>query len=177
VIKGGVVVEIQGIKKYREALARTGADDSGAIERCKTRMAARWRAFIQARWETYSRGGGNWKPLKPGYRPGGAILRDTSTMFAAVSPVARGMPGQLEESTGVLSVAVGFGGPARHPTARNLSIADLAEVHQLGLGSVPQRKIIVAPDPATRAGMRDDCERMTKELTRATKVIPRKRKR
>ena len=85
-------------------------------------------------------------------------MRDTGTLFAALAPTFQNTPGALEEHM-PFGVIVGYGGPHSHPEAPNLTIADLAAIHQLGLGNVPVREIIVSPPEHVINAMRGDLER------------------
>ena len=123
--------------------------------------AVRYRSFARERFVTFSRGGGNWSPLKRKRRRGekkrAALLRDTGTLFAALDIQFRNKPGQLQKDL-PKGVQVGFGGPARHPKAR-ITIAELAAVHHFGLGRVPAREIIVDPPDRVLQQMADDVTR------------------
>lgn len=83
-------------------------------------------------------------------------------MFVALDPVFQGKPGQLEKSI-PFGIRVGYGGPSRHPKAP-MTVADLARMHDQGLGAVPERKIIVEPDDRTLSSMAGDMERALKRL-------------
>ena len=123
--------------------------------------AIRYRSFVRERFVKFSRGGGNWKPLKRKRRRGelkrAAILRDTGTLFASLDVQFRGKPGQLQESL-PNGIRVGFGGPAKHPKA-GITVAGLAAVHHFGLGRVPARPIIVDPSSKVIKQMAGDVER------------------
>lgn len=115
----------------------------------------RYRSYIQRRWNSFSRGGGDWAPLK--YREG-SILRDTNTMFTAMTPAVNAPPGSindfLSDNSGVI---IGFGGTAAHPGGP--SIMQIALWHQEGAGNLPKREIIVEPDSALKTQMLEDLKR------------------
>lgn len=113
----------------------------------------RYRSYIQRRWNSFSRGGGDWPALK--YREG-SILRDTNTMFTAMTPAVNAPSGSINEflPNGVI---VGFGGPAMHPAG--VSIEQVVLWHQTGAGNNPVREIIVEPDQNLRAQMLADMKR------------------
>jgi hypothetical protein len=130
---------------------------------------ARYRGFAQRRFARFSRGGGDWEQLKPSTlarrRKGKgkrvvAILRDTSTMFAALAPAFIGAAGALEQMLRD-GIRVGFGGPGRHESGGTATIADIASFHQAGntSGGLPKREIIVEPDTPTRKLMASDMRR------------------
>lgn len=95
-----------------------------------------------------------------------SILRDTGTLFAALSPTFTNKPGAIEENI-PFGIRVGYGGPARHTDGESKSpptIADIASFHQNGVGRLPKREIIVAPDSKTIRGMIGDMERAVDKL-------------
>lgn len=91
-----------------------------------------------------------------------AILRDTGTLFSALSPTFSNKPGQYEQDI-PFGVRVGYGGPAKHPHGR-AAIADIASFHQTGAGPLPARPIVVRPDEVTIARMRDVMQDRINEL-------------
>ena len=90
-----------------------------------------------------------------GARSPSSILRLSDRLFHALDPIYTGAPGQLERVHG-RTIEVGIGGSGSYPDGP--SIGKVARIHQDGLGRVPQRKIIVRPDTATRRGMIKDTE-------------------
>lgn len=146
-----------------EGLTTTTA--SGPIRDVLKKWAARYRSFAQLRFDRFSKGGGNWKPLAPstlrrrrkGKRKNvrkATILRDTGTLFAALDPTFTSRPGQLEKNI-PFGITVGYGGPHRHPKGR-VTIADIASFHQEGGPRLPKRELIVKPDGKTLAAMAND---------------------
>ena len=136
---------------------------------------SRYRAFAKLRYMKFARGGGNWAPLsevtkrrrrkaakgKKGPRSF-SILIDKGTLVAALEPKIEN-PGSIKKLIGK-GVRVGYGGSAKHPRAKGLTIARLAEIHHRGLGNVPARPIIVRPDTKTLRGMVSDLERGIKKM-------------
>ncbi len=115
-------------------------------------------SFAQRRYNRFSRGGGDWPPLKaatikrrrrgPRKKSATAILRDTGTLFNALG---RGSPGNVFKRTrrGIL---VGIGGGATHPDDKKLTVGKLAEYHNFGMGKNPKREIVPEElDPQARA--------------------------
>lgn len=134
----------------------------------------RYRSFIQQRFDLFSKGGGNWPPLKPATiarrrkGPGTgniAILRDTGTLFRALNPVL-GSPGSFEQITAPWTIVLGFGGEAIHPSGR-ATIADIASFHNSGAGYLPKRQIIVNPPEELLKEMAKDAARNLNEQYRA----------
>jgi hypothetical protein len=74
----------------------------------------------------------------------GAILRDTGTLFNALTI---GMPGNVMQRI-ASGVKVGIGGPGSHGEGQP-TIGEIACIHDQGKGHVPRRRIIVRPDDAT----------------------------
>ncbi|MFG0247837.1 MAG: hypothetical protein ACF8OB_03035 [Phycisphaeraceae bacterium JB051] len=89
-----------------------------------------------------------------------SILRDTSTLFAALDISHSNNWRFISDG-----IRVGFlkSKSQRHPgVKRTLSIADIAGIHQFGKGNAPKRPIIVDPDKQTTDGMIRDLMRATK---------------
>lgn len=91
-----------------------------------------------------------------------AILRDTGTLFAVLDPSGQS-DGALELLDGD-GVIVGYGGSEIHPTGSRLTIAKIAEFHQLGNSRLPQRRIIVEPDNKCLGLMRTEVNRHNRDL-------------
>lgn len=191
----GVRVNLVGFTKFEKAVV----DGANAGLRSRVlgdvfkQWAARYRGFAQERFDTYSKGGGNWAPLalstiegrRKGKRKntirsslardtahggrlvsaGGSfsILRDTGLLYAALTPEFRGLPGQLQEAIKG-GVTVGFGGPGRHKGSTKATLAEIASYHQEGGGRLPKREIIVAPSEEIQQKMVDDLERGIRRL-------------
>ena len=105
--------------------------------------AVRYRSEMQERFDKYSRGGGDWPPLKRvrarNAAAGGSgrqsILRDTNTLFRTVTPVFQGLPGQEEKLLrNGISVMIRGGS---HPSG-NLTVGQIARLHQSGAGHLPK---------------------------------------
>jgi hypothetical protein len=116
------------------------------------KWTVRYRIFIQRRFDQYSKGGGDWPPLK--YRHG-TILRDTNTLFTAMSPTLNPPPGSVN-IFGPDSVEIGFGGSAAHPGGP--TVRQIAEWHHSGAGNLPIRQIIVVPPQYVLDGMVNDAQ-------------------
>lgn len=128
----------------------------GQVERGWKEVALVYRSFILRRFRNYSRGGGDWPALSSATiraKGSSVILIDTGLMIAAINPVFSGVPGQLEElHSDRLGITVGFKQDS-HSQSSNITIADIAAIHHLGLGRVPPRQIIVEPDTTTMKQM------------------------
>ena len=153
-----VVLRLTGLNRF----ARAMRDGSPAMTRTLRQWAVRYRSFAQLRFDLFSRGGGDWPPLKESTirrrrQRTDTILRDTGTLFRALNPVL-GNPGSFEQLE-PMAVIVGFGGPGAHPSG-TATIADIAAFHNFGAPpNLPQRQIIVEPPQAVIMLMSLDAER------------------
>lgn len=168
------------LRKLKKVLQLSNASSSNPIV---SRMYDKWvkiyKGFLHRRFKSAAAGDGTWPPLarpkvvkrtKSGKRDkrytkqGDLILIDTKTLINAVDPTIYNAPGSFSRryTNGVI---VGYGGEVIHPTAeksgRRITIQQIAEFHQAGGGSLPQRKIIVPPDLETIL-------KITKEINKAT---------
>lgn len=132
------VINTRGFDKFIRGLNGPSANVAAMYKQ----WGAVYRGYIRERWNDYSRGGGDWPPLK--HREG-SILRDTNTLFATVD-YTFGDPGSRVEEIERDGIVVGFGGSGEHPEAQ-MTVARLAEIHDQGLGRVPKREILVADVP------------------------------
>jgi hypothetical protein len=173
-----VKVDLSGLKRFSAAVsADLRGSGNGPIRVALRQWGARFRAYIRERFVEFSRGGGDWAPLadstkrkRRGPRKGAkgartySILRDTGTLLNAVDPTFSGKPGQLQEDI-PFGIRVGYGGPARHPKGK-ATIADIAAFHQVGSGTLPCRKIIVAPSAGVQQQMKSDMQKAVDALAR-----------
>lgn len=158
---------MKGLRRYQADIHDAIASHKrNAVHDAIEQWAIRYRTFIQRRFVKFSRGGGNWPPLKSkrkrGKKGASAILRDTGTLFTALTPIFKGSPGALQEYIKG-GIRVGFGGPSRHPGGR-ATVADIASFHQTGAGYLPVRKIIVEPPRRVVGQMVDDMVRALRKL-------------
>ena len=141
-----VAVSLPGLRRYQ-------SDIKPNLQVVYTQWAVRYRSFIQRRFDRYSKGSGDWAPLK--IRKG-SILRDTNTLFTALAPSITPPEGSINTFLPD-GIEVGFGGPASHPGGP--TIHQIAVWHQSGAGNYPAREMIVAPDDQTVKGMVSDMQR------------------
>lgn len=143
---------------------------NGPIRQALQDWGVIYAKFLIKRFYAYSMGAGNWPKLKPATiarkkRRGLLlwILRATDQMFQAFAPEFANKPGSITQQV-PFGVRIGFGGGMRWPHSEaNMTIAELASIHQLGKGRVPVRKIIVPPDQWTVGLMRDRMKQAVKE--------------
>jgi len=178
-----VKIDLKKLKKFQGLLKRdlrAGGQTSGGspINNAFKQWGVRVRSYLQQRFVLYSRGGGDWAPLKPstirarrgskkGKRNSVAILRDTGTLYNALSPEFTGKPGAIEEKI-PYGVRIGYGGPGRYTNKYGgvATIAGIASFHQVGAGYLPKREIIVLPDDHTLELMSEDMLRALDKMNR-----------
>lgn len=162
-----VSVALQRLRRFRALLASQMAGESGPVNDAVLQWAVRTRAYLQQRFDAYSKGGGDWPPLADSTvarrRQGSdTILRDIGLLYGALEPVFSGAPGALEQRT-QFGVRVGFGGNTSH-SGGPATIADIAGYHQTGGGYLPMRRIIVTPTAAVQNAMAADMDRALNKL-------------
>lgn len=134
----------------------------GPVKDVQRSWADLYRAFIVKRFTLFSLGGGNWKPIsdkrakKKGHR---RILVDTRFLRLKLSAII-----DVIRVTS-RSMVFGFRSTIHHPTA-NMPVADLAEIHQQGLGNNPERKILVEPDDQSIKDMKKAAKKTFTEVLR-----------
>jgi len=153
-LNGNVKVRLDKLAAIRERVK----PDGDRLTKWKKRSAQRYRSFLFKRFNKFSRGGGNWRNTKR--RKAGKtrfILRKTHTLYKALSPVYRGLPGQYERLDRNY-IETGYGGSGRHPNAK-MTVANLAKIHNVGNGIIPQRQIIVSPSSEVIQDIKSDLQR------------------
>lgn len=179
-----VRLNLKPLKRFAAAIrADLRLTGNGPVRRAMRQWAERYRSFAQLRFDSFSKGGGDWAPLKEstkkrrrkarkGRLKGAArsfsILRDNNLLFPALTPVWNRKPGALQKDI-TFGVRVGYGGPAKYPGGK-ATIADIATFHDTGAGNLPKRQIIVVPDAKTLTAMAGDMERGLGEMARITGV-------
>lgn len=190
-----VSVNLKGLEKFQSEIDQQLAGKDGPIRKAFKLWGVRYRSYIQLRFDSYSKGGGDWRALslatikarrkgsnknksrsslarnkaKP-VNAGGSftILRDKGLLFAAVNPVFNGAPGAIEEQI-PFGIKAGFGGPQKHDSGGTATIADIANFHQKGAEPrMPQRKIIVEPDAKLLGQMAGDMTNALQEIANGT---------
>ena len=164
----GVDVDLSQLEDIAKGVTQGGRHYPGPIAVAFKQWAFRYRAFADARFEEHKSGGGEdpWQELHPSTiarrknkdKDNISILWDTGVLMGALSPTFTGAKGALEDDI-PFGIRVGYGGPHRANGESNLTIADIAEVHQEGLGNVPQREIIVKPPQGVIDKMAGDMQR------------------
>jgi len=157
-----VKIKIGGKLARLQSIVRS--DKSGQfISQLFQQLTRIYTAFIRRRFARASRGDGTWKELSPvtiarRRKHSRAILRDTGLLFSQLSPdLAPPSPIQ-KVGEGVFKTTVVFGGTATYPNG--VTVTDVMSFHQKGGGRLPQRKIIVDPDPKTMQQMAASAKRI-----------------
>ena len=178
-----VNLNLEPLKRFASAIrANLCITGNGPIRRAMRQWAGRYRSFAQLRFDSYSKGGGDWAPLAEstkrrrrkarkghtGARSFSLLRSDANLLFNALNPEWTSKPGALQKDIS-FGVRAGYGGPAKHPGGK-ASIADIAMFHDTGAGNLPKRQIIVNPDTKTVAAMAGDMERGLGEMARITGV-------
>ncbi len=165
-IETDVTISLDKLKLWRKSIrSQLKQSSAGPLTDTFKQWAVRYRAFVQDRFDRASKGDGTWPPLSQatiaGRRKGSStILRDTGTLFAALSPMWAAPPGSINELIDG-GVRVGFGGSASHPDGL-ATIAEIASYHQVGGGRLPKREIIVPPTTPLLEAFVADLERALK---------------
>jgi hypothetical protein len=123
------------------------------------------------RFADASAGDGTWPPLAEstiaGRRKGSsAILRDTGTIFASLTPVWDNPPGTVNALIED-GVSVNIGGEGAHPSGL-LTIAELMQFHQDGGPNLPKREIIVEPPQSVIDACVSDLQKGLEQSTKTT---------
>lgn len=159
-----VNLNLNPIRKYRQGL-RAEIDGRGKADDLLSTWGRRYLAFLREKFRVNRSGGGSWPPLKEEtvkHAKGRiGILYLTGAIFNALRP---NQPGNRFQKIG-FGIRVGVGGPARHP-GTNLTIAQLAMIHNDGKGNVPKRQILYVPDRILMRVMRGDTKRTMARLAR-----------
>lgn len=165
-----IVLNLQPLERLQD-LMQTGLNSGGyssdPIGKAVKQWAIRYKAWVQQRFDRFSKGGGDWEPLAEStikQRRGttASILRDTGTLYAALDPVFTGRPGSFQQKV-PLGIAVGFGGGAGHPSG-NATIAEIAGYHQRGNMRLPARQILVQPPTSVVNKMGQDLIRAIEDV-------------
>lgn len=174
-LESTINVNLNGLEKFQDDIDSQLNSGNGPVNDALKLWAIRYRSYIQLRFDTFSRGGGNWRDLSPATKKARrgnkkaksrtfAILRDTGTLFAALNPVFSGAPGALQEQI-PFGIRVGYGGPQTYQKGTRATIADVASFHQNGVEPrLPKREIIVTPDEHL-------LDLMSKDMTRALNAL------
>ena len=146
-----VVLDLGRLHKLRDFIRRR----SNAARKVILEWSKLYSGFIQERFVRFSRGGGNWPPIKPGTaaRKGhDDILVDTLLMYEQLDPTIQGFH-NVQQGSGPFQATVTFGGNAHYPDGT--SVQTVMGYHQTGAGNLPVRRILVPPDNATKKEMGD----------------------
>ena len=132
-----VEIDLRGFHKFEAGLETNRHVVNALVQWNKT-----YNDFIIRRFKRFSKGGGSWPSLKTATikrKNGNArILYDTGGLLSGLDIQFR------SKNLSPMKVVAGFD-RTRYHTSAGMLVADLAEIHQSGLGYNPQREIIVFP--------------------------------
>jgi hypothetical protein len=153
-----VKLDLRGLQQARQRI-RNGQ----AVEEMYQTWGRRDLAFLREQFRRNRGGGGDWPPLKPEtlkrtpVRLG--ILHVTGAIFNALRP---GQPGNVLRRVRT-GIAAGIEGGPKHP-GTDLTIGELARIHDQGTEHIPARRIFYPPDAALKKQFQDDARRMAERL-------------
>lgn len=145
-----IKLDIRPLEKFRRQFDKqmNSRNFSSTLGSMWDLIGVLYLSFTRRRFVNFSKGGGNWAPLKSKRKRGSTkkarILIDTGIMFGALSI---GASGNLHKKI-PFGVQVGFSEGTRHGK-NNFTIRDLAVAHDLGKGKTVKREILVEPDAMT----------------------------
>ena len=164
-----VVINLANLKLWGAKVdSQVSQQSQGDLTVVFKKWAVRYRSYVQQRFDKASKGDGTWRALSVNTvarrrKKSSTILRDTNTLFAALTPVWANPPGSINELIDG-GVRVGFGGSAGHPDGL-VTIAQIANFHQEGGPNLPQREIIVEPPQSVIDQCVDDLNKGLKKST------------
>ena len=159
-----VTRKLAGLKRYQRLMIKDLENGTGEFKTAFSNMARGYRRFLRVRYRRFSAGGGNWRPNKKGT----PILRDTDTIYNALTPKFLGLPGQYERHIKG-GVEIGIKG-GKHPKAV-VSVGQLSAYHQSGVGRNPRRIIIVNPPPLVKKELKLELVKAEQRVNKKTRVI------
>lgn len=108
--------------------------------------------WMLKRFDQYSRGGGNWRPISQrrfNEKGNRRILYDTGDLRRKLQASKSLLP--LKKR----GISLGIGSWSGRHRPSGMSIKNLAEKHQLGRGKLPSRVIVANPTRAVKARMKE----------------------
>lgn len=151
-------------RRFRAAL-RAEIDGKGKANDLLTEWGRRYFSYLRDRYRVNRGGGGDWPPLKESTLKSKEKRLGILYVLGAIFNALRiGAPGNRFTKIG-FGVQCGVGGPARHP-GTDLTIAQLAMIHNNGRGHVPKRQILYRPDRTLYLHLRRDTFRVIARLKR-----------
>jgi hypothetical protein len=184
--KAFVKLDLKPLRKFSRGLHDGLNNGTGPFGKMMEKWGLRYLTFLQRKFRENSGGGGGWKPLSPktlekehpktraGILPRGSphfvrrigILRISGAIYRSLF---KGESGNLFRRVGN-KLQVGVGGPGRHPNADGMTVAGLVMIHNNGATmkdhSIPRRPIILEPDAATVAAMKQDVAPAVQDMLR-----------
>lgn len=152
-------IDLTGLGRFKKYLSRR----PGPIKQALSEWGHIYESFIRRRFVKYSRGGGDWQPLKPATvlaKGNAIILRDTDLLFKSLKPEIKSITGLKPGAK--LKATIRVPGNAAYDTG--VTVGDVLIWHQYGTSRMPQREVIVSPDSTTKHLMG---ERLKKGIVQA----------
>lgn len=143
-----IKINLDGIKHLKQKLT----NNPSMMGEIRAAWALLYRSFVRRRFDTYSKGGGDWPALAPSTlrrrrrgrgRGQAAILRDSGRLFASFQP-SLGASGSIQSLDKPLGVEVFLGGTP---------LSTIASYHDAGSARLPQRQIMVEPPESEKDKM------------------------
>lgn len=157
---GTITLPVAGLKRLRSQVT----SPRGPLTEALRSWTTIYGAFVVSRFNRFSRGGGDWRPLSPSTieaKGSRSILVDKGQLKTGL----RTALGVTEVNSGnTRKLVVAFKGGRRHRSG--LPVSQLLSIHHLGLGVVPARRILARPDRSTS-------DRMAKVIAKAAKEMIR----
>lgn len=151
--------DLSGIRGLKQ-LGRTSSPES---RRALRLIGTIYLSFVRRRYDKFSKGGGDWKPLaRETEKAKGSkiILKDEGILFNALLPNSEGSELEIK---GGSKVRVGFS-DAQYPGGGRVTYRQLATFHDQGAGRLPKRMIFVEPDGAAVERTRNALKLLIEEL-------------
>jgi len=143
-----LVIDFSGARAFVRKV-RSGGSNTTKGHR---KAAERYQRWLQKRYKSYAMGGGDWEPLseetvKRKKRNKNVILIEYMNMYDSLR-VRRS--GKNQYTVGIFT--------SRQARRSDLSIRQVATLHQKGEGRLPRREIIVMPPTRVNREMRRDIQ-------------------
>ena len=156
------VIDVRGLRRFQKGLL-----GHPLIDKALQKWGVTYNRFMIERFLKLSAGGGVWK----GLRPATSIAKGHSQKLYEFGDLLDKLKAtvNMKFQRGKLYMQAGVTDDAgNHPSG--LSMQQLVEIHQLGLGRVPARTIVVRPPRPVIAEMTNDMQRATEKLADATRT-------
>ncbi len=149
VTRARINVRLKGLERLRASLSKP----TPAVQAAFVRVESIYAQFIAARFDKFSKGGGNWRKIKPAT----ALAKGSTLILINRRDFRRWLPGGIRmrilKSTHKYRFMAGFKAGTNHPRAR-MPMSKLGAIHDRGQGVNPKRQILTGIDETTRKRIR-----------------------